>query len=302
MGLDRCLGSGLRNAPARRLRGKLRCGLGRCLGRKLRRWLGGLPHGSRWHFRRRHRGRGRRGGRRRHRLYDRPGAARAEREGTGTLRGRKQRRRSVRCFPRRLVDRSLLRGDLGGRRTRLLAGRLLRVGIFRLADQLVGLFLRHLPAAHHVLHQVARALDGEPRQPGGGADHVLHGGRNLAASFLTDELRPLGHLGNGVAHVRAAMARSATWGWCGRSGRHLLGRLVLVHHVAVRSGAPGEGLPVSLKAALRRANLAIRGARPGLWRQVYDFSTATQGSITRRARQFRPRKDRSTGEGAPSRH
>src|SRR6476646_2092183 len=128
----------------------------------------------------------------------------------------------------------------------------------------------------------SRALSmAKPARPAA-TDDVLHRRGDLAARLLADELGAFGHLGHRVAHVRAAVTRSATWGWRGRSGRHFLGRLVLVHHVPVRSRDPGEGLPVSLKAALRRANLADRAARPGLWRQVYDFSTATQGSLTHR--------------------
>ena len=124
------------------------------------------------------------------------------------------------------------------------------------ADQLVGLFLRHLAAAHHVLHEVARALDREAGEAGGGADHVLHGGGDLAARFLADQLGALGHLGDRVAHVGATMSRSTTGaGAAGCRGR-FLGLLILVHHVPGPFPCSGEGLPVSLKAALRRANFA----------------------------------------------
>ena len=92
---------------------------------------------------------------------------------------------------------------------RLLARRLLGVGVLGLADELVRLFLRHLAAAYHVLHEVARALDGESGETGGGADHVLHGRGDLAARLLADQLGPLGHLGHRVAHVGATVSRSA---------------------------------------------------------------------------------------------
>src|SRR5438445_504744 len=83
----------------------------------------------------------------------------------------------------------------------LFAAGLLGEGLLRLANELVGFLLCHLAAAHHVLHEVAGALDGEAGESGGGADDVLHGGGYLASRLLADQLRTLGHFGHRVSHV-----------------------------------------------------------------------------------------------------
>src|SRR3954470_13386077 len=51
--------------------------------------------------------------------------------------------------------------------------RLPTVGVLGLPDQLLGFVLGDLAAAHHVLHEIARTLDGEAGDPRGRADHVL---------------------------------------------------------------------------------------------------------------------------------
>ena len=111
-----------------------------------------------------------------------------------------------------------LRHDLrhiGHARSRRL--RPFRVGFFGLTHQLVGLFLRHLPATYHVLHEITGALDGEPGKAGCCADDVLHVSGNLASGLLTYLLRTGSHLGNGISNVGAAVARRTARS--NRSGR-----------------------------------------------------------------------------------
>ena len=103
-------------------------------------------------------------------------------------------------------------GDFRSRRLRTL-----RVCLFGLAHQFVGLFLRHLSAAYHVLHKVAGTFDGEACEAGGGADHILHGGGDFASRFLTDLLRAGRHFGNRVANIGAAVTGRAARS--DRSGR-----------------------------------------------------------------------------------
>ena len=104
-----------------------------------------------------------------------------------------------------------LRNDLrhiGNARCRRL--RPFGVRLFGLAHQLVRLFLRHLSATYHVLHEIARALDRESGETGSGTDDVLHCGGDLASRLLTDLLRTRRHLGDGVPNVGAAMSGGAT--------------------------------------------------------------------------------------------
>ena len=212
--------------------GRLRRRLGRRLGRGLGR--GRLRGGGRSGSRRR-----RRSGRRLHR---RTGTAGSQRERSWTLRRRRGCRRGCRRVARRLLDRSLFGGDLGRGRPSLLARRLLGVRVLGLSDELVRLLLGHLAAADHVLHEIARALDGKPGQSSGGADHVLHRRGDLAARLLADQLGPLGHFGDRVAHVGATMAGSAArCSWC--CGARLVGRLIVVHHVPGPFPCAGGGAP-----------------------------------------------------------
>src|ERR1019366_4279045 len=66
--------------------------------------------------------------------------------------------------------------------------------ILSFAYQFVGLVLRHLAAAHHVLHQVPRALNSERGEPRGGIDDIFHRGGHLTAGFHADFLRLRRHL------------------------------------------------------------------------------------------------------------
>jgi hypothetical protein len=115
-------------------------------------------------------------------------------------------RRPCRRF--RFGDGSAFGCQLRGGGLGLFARRPLIVRGLGFANELVSFFRRHLATPDHVLHEIARALDGKPGDARGRADHVLHGRRDFAAGLLTDELSPLSQFGDGVAHVGAAMA------WC----------------------------------------------------------------------------------------
>jgi hypothetical protein len=93
----------------------------------------------------------------------------------------------------------------------------------RFTQQLITLVLRHLAAAHHELHEIARAFHREPRQAGGGADHVLHGYCDFAPGLEADFLRAFRELGDRIARIDSAMPGSALHHNCGGSGRPGLG-------------------------------------------------------------------------------
>ena len=78
------------------------------------------------------------------------------------------------------------------------------------AEQLVRFLVAHLAAAHHVLHEVARALDRKPGHAGRGVDDVLHRAGNLAVGFEAELLRLLRHLGDSIANIGPAMAGPAS--------------------------------------------------------------------------------------------
>jgi hypothetical protein len=132
--------------------------------------------------------------------------------------------------------------------------RALGVGVFRLAHELIRLFLRHLSAADHVLHEVARTLDGEGNTAGGRTDDVLHGRRDLTPGFLTDLLRAGRHFGDSIADVGAAMSGGATGrdrsgrrSWIDGSGR--FGGQRLVSHGGSHSecaNVEGQRRPTSI--------------------------------------------------------
>ena len=159
-----------------------------------------------------------------------------------------------------------------------------RVRFFRLANELVSLVLSHLATAHHVLHEVARTLDREAGKAGGRTDDILHRRRHLAPGFEADLLSLGRHFRDSIADVRSAMSGSAGWrrdrsddgsgGW----RLYFRGRNFIRHLVWLRT--------------LERSGYRFRGNEPGellvkqtldrleRWRQVYDFSTATQGATT----------------------
>ena len=122
-----------------------------------------------------------------------------------------------RVLTRRLATSTCARGRLAGEAERSLNATLLRcvaaasltMRLLGLADQLVRFVLRHLAATNHVLHEVSRALDGETGDACGGADDILHGGRDLRPRFLADQLRALGHLGHRVSCVGGASTNAA---------------------------------------------------------------------------------------------
>ena len=66
----------------------------------------------------------------------------------------------------------------------------------------------------------------KPAIPAAGADDVLHRRRDLCPRFLTDELRPLGHFGDRVPHVGAAMSGAVdAVRWAERRRRWAPGRI-----------------------------------------------------------------------------
>ncbi len=87
----------------------------------------------------------------------------------------------------------------------------LRMGRFDFAHQLVGFLLRHLAAPNHVLEQIARTLEDEAGQSGGGTDDVLHGCGHLAARLQADLVRLRRHLGDGIFYVSSAVAWAPPW-------------------------------------------------------------------------------------------
>ena len=104
--------------------------------------------------------------------------------------------------------------------------RAFRIRFLGLTHQLVRLFLRHLSATYHVLHEVARTFYRESGEAGSRTDDVFHRGGNLASRLLTDFLCARRHLGDRVSNVGAAVSRWATGShrsggrsWIQRSGR-----------------------------------------------------------------------------------
>jgi hypothetical protein len=103
-----------------------------------------------------------------------------------------------------------------------------------LADELVGLFLRHLPAADHILNEVAGAFDHEAAQSGGRVHDIFHCRRHLAAGFQTDLMGLCRHLGDSILDVSSAVPWTSFWrrrraavhSYC-RCG---LGRFVVLSH------------------------------------------------------------------------
>lgn len=83
------------------------------------------------------------------------------------------------------------------------------MSLFRLANELVRLVLRHLAAPDHELDEIASALDGEPGDSSRRANDILHGRRDLAPGLLADDLRTLGELGDRITGVRPAHAARA---------------------------------------------------------------------------------------------
>src|SRR5438105_5909069 len=82
---------------------------------------------------------------------------------------------------------------------------------FDFAHQLVGFLLRHLAATDHVLKQIARTLENEAGESGGGADHVLHGGGHFASRLEADLVRLGRHLGDRIFYVGTAVTGAALW-------------------------------------------------------------------------------------------
>ena len=113
--------------------------------------------------------------------------------------------------------------NIGNPRSRRL--RPLRVRFLGLAHQFVRLFLRHLSATYHVLHEIACAFDGEASEAGSCTDDVFHRRGNFAPRLLTDFLRTRRHFGDRVSHISASVSRGTTRSH--RSGR--------------RSGVEGSG-------------------------------------------------------------
>ncbi|HEY5220225.1 MAG TPA: hypothetical protein VIJ16_10475, partial [Gemmatimonadaceae bacterium] len=143
----------------------------------------------------------------------------------------------------------------------------------------------HLASTHHIGGEVAGAFDGESGDPHCGADDILHSGGDLATGLKTDELCLLGQLSHGIASV-GAMAEPAT-GWS-----RLCGRLIVdwfggtaarrIRHLSGPLFVKGEQHPVSFdgRSLVRyvRGPIVLEGYVKS--RQVYDFSTATQGVVT----------------------
>jgi len=100
------------------------------------------------------------------------------------------------------------RRSVHGRSDRLSLG----VGRFDLAHQLVGFVLGHLTTAHHVLEQIARALEHEVGQSSGGTNYVFHRRGHLASRFEADLVSLGRHLGDGIFDVSAAMTWAALGG------------------------------------------------------------------------------------------
>jgi hypothetical protein len=105
-----------------------------------------------------------------------------------------------------------------------------------LADELVRFFLRHLAAANHVLHEVARAFDYEAAEPGGCVHDIFHCGGHLASGFQTYLMGLCRHLGDSILDVSPAMTGAPLRGNRCRSvggdrrGRWLGRFVVLSHH------------------------------------------------------------------------
>jgi hypothetical protein len=144
------------------------------------------------------------------------------------------------------------------------------MSLLGVANDSVGLLLRHLTSPHHVLHEVASAFNGEPGQAGRSSDYVFHRTGNLAPGFLTDELRALRHLGHRVAHVRAPVTRASPRYGCRRRltrGGHgrFIGGLRLFDHVTpsafISRGA--DAPKVSLVCSAGRHRFGSRIPEPG---------------------------------------
>src|ERR1700674_2142462 len=112
----------------------------------------------------------------------------------------------------RRVSRFGLRRRFRGRARRWSKRLSLGVRGLDFAHQLVGLFLGHLAAAHHVLEKVAGAFEYESGQSSCGTDDVLHGRRHLAARLETYLVCLGRHLGDGIFYIGAAMP-GASPGW-----------------------------------------------------------------------------------------
>jgi hypothetical protein len=101
-----------------------------------------------------------------------------------------------------------------------------------LANELVGLFLRHLPATYHILNEITRTFDDEPAQAGGGVDDILHRCSHFTTSLEADFMRLCRHLGDSILDVGAAVAGTSFWGrrWTtlSRGGGHR--RFVALSH------------------------------------------------------------------------
>ena len=106
-----------------------------------------------------------------------------------------------------------LRGRMSGRRRLFLRQRR-----FNFANELVRLFLRHLSAAYHILHEVSRTFDDKSGESGSRVDDILHRGGHLAAGLEADLMRFCRHLGDSVLDVGAAMPGAPLWRNRRRSG------------------------------------------------------------------------------------